>query len=136
MTVAVVGDRQSPHAARVQAYLQANGVSDATWYAPRNVDDVEQALRAGEVQRVVFPQTADFLELLWDELLTPEVWQTPGLRVEFAGPDGALLPEQIAGILETWGTWRRRRRRQRAVAGLLLSALAIAAAWILVALAR
>ena len=135
-SVAVICDPRSPEASAVQVYLGKRGVKDPAWYDPRDADEVEQAIRAGQVRRVVFPQTVDFLRLLWDEVLTPEVWQAPGLHVEFAGEDAAFSPAQIAGILAAWETWRHRRRQRRAIAGLILSAVAIAAAWTLVALAR
>ncbi len=116
--------------------MQAHAVRDATWYSPRDVSNLEQAVRAGAVQRVMFLQTADFLGLLWDEVLTPEVWQAPAVSVVSAGSGDALTAAQITDILAAWQTWRHRRRRQRAIAGLILSAVAIAAAWLLLALVR
>jgi hypothetical protein len=134
--VAVLCDPQGRAAPLVDAYLRASGVTGATWYAPPDVDDMEHAVRAGKVQRIVFPETTAFLAPLWDEVLTPETWQTLGVRVEFARSDDALTPAQLAGVVTSWQRWRRRRHRQRAIAGLILSAVAIAAAWVLVALAR
>jgi hypothetical protein len=116
--------------------LRAHGVTDAAWYAPSDVDDLDRAVRAGEVGRVVFPTLPDFLAVLWDEALTVDAWQAPGVAIEFAEPESRVAAAHVSAILARWGHWRRRRRRQRAVAGLILSVLAVAAAWVLVALAR
>lgn len=134
--VAVVCNRQSGAAAGVDAHLQAHGITDAVWYAPSEVDDVDRVVRAGQVARVVFPALSDFLAVLWDEVLTVEAWQAPGMAIEFAEPDNVVPAAQVSAILERWRQWQLRRHRQRAVAGLILSALAVAAAWVLVALTR
>jgi hypothetical protein len=135
-SVALVCNPQSERAPQVEQYLRTHDLGAVTRYAFRDVDHLEQAVRAGTVQRIVFPETADFLGLLWDDLLTPGTWQAPGLCIEFARAEDALTPAQIADVLTAWEAWHRARRRRRAIAGLILSVLAIAAAWILLALAR
>jgi peptidoglycan/LPS O-acetylase OafA/YrhL len=129
--VAVVCDRQGQDAAAVAAYLQGQGVADAVWYAPRDADQVDEAVRAGTVGRVVFPAWSDFLLVLWDDVLTPEAWPAAGVSVELVGGDGTA-----ATVLAEWQRWRRRQRRRRAWAGLVLSGLAVAAACVLLALVR
>ncbi len=59
-----------------------------------------------------------------------------GVAIEFAQPADAGAAGQVATILETWVQVRARRRRAQAVAGLVLSAGAVAAAFMLVALMR
>ena len=134
--VAVVCDRQDHAAALVEAYLRTHGGTDAEWYAPCDADEVDKAVRAGDVRRVVFPTLSAFLAALWDEVLTVEMWQAPGVGIEFADSECAVAPAQVAAILACWQHGRHRRRRQRAMAGLILSALALAAAWTVVGWAR
>jgi len=59
-----------------------------------------------------------------------------GFAIEFAQPADAGAAGQVATILETWVQVRARRRRAQAVAGLVLSAVAVAAAFMLAALMR
>jgi len=134
--VAVVCERGSTAVALVEDYLRARGVTDAGWHAPRDVDEVEDGLRAGQYRRVVFAGLADFLALLWEDALAVGRWRGAGVAIEFAQPADAGAAGQVATILETWVQVRARRRRAQAVAGLVLSAVAVAAAFMLAALMR
>lgn len=133
--VVVACDPQGSDAALVAAYLRDAGVADAAWYARRDAAELDKAVRAGGVQRVVFPTLAELLLLLSEEVLTVEAWQASGVCIGFARPAQALSPTEAADILARWLEHRRRRRRQRAVAGLVLSvaALAVACAVLLLA---
>jgi len=133
LSVAVVCDPSGPDAADVHGYLQARNLTQAAWFAPRDVDEVEKGLRSGRVRRVVFPRLADFLEPLWDEALHVEFWQASGVMVDFVEPGGAST---VAAIVDRWEKTRRRRRRRQVVAGLILSIAAMAAAFVIIALGR
>lgn len=130
--VAVVCERGGVAGALVEDYLRARGVTDAGWYAPRDVDEVEDGLRAGQYRRVVFAGLADFLALLWQDALVVECWQGAGVVIEFAQPADGGAAGQVATILETWVQVRARQRRAQAVAGLVLSGVAIGVAFVLV----
>jgi hypothetical protein len=134
--VAVVCDRHSEHAALVEEYLREQGVADAEWYLPRDVDEVDQALRAGQVRHVIFPTLDDFLAALWDEPLTLENWLAPSVSIELARPSGPTDAARAAALIASWRSYRERRRRAQAVAGVLLSAVAVAAAFVVLVLAR
>lgn len=134
--VAVVCERGGEDAARMERYMQTVGLADATWYAPRDLDDVDQSVRAGHVGRVIFPTLAGFLNALWSGSLSAAAWRACGTQVELAAGDESWTAAQLASLLECWDQSQQRQRRSRAVAGLLLSVLVIAAAFILLVVAR
>ena len=134
--VVVVCDRSQPDADKVQALLDRTGVTDAQWFAPRDVDDVDTTVRAGGVERVVFGGLREFLDAAWDDEIAPTAWHELGVRVEFAGPPGEDSNAIIAAVCQNWASWRRRHRQRQAVAGVLLSAVAIVAAFVIIWAAR
>jgi hypothetical protein len=134
--VAVVCERGGDDAAQVERHLQAMGLPDAKWYAPRDIADLDQAVRAGQVGRVVFPTAADFLNALWSGSLSVAAWRTRGAQVGIAASAEGWTAAHLAKLVECWDQAQQRQRRARAVAGLLLSALAIAAAFVSLLLAR
>ena len=116
----------------VTAYLRAS--DEPRTYALRDLDDLGRAIRAGQVDRVEFPTEVMLLASLWDGVLTAEDLRV--VKVELAPPaGGAGVAVSLAGLLTAWEAWSRRRRRQRTVAGLILSLVALAAAWGVLALA-
>lgn len=133
---AIVCDRNGAGAAIVGEYLRTQGVADTEWHLPRDVDEVDKALCAGRIQRVIFPALDDFLAALWDEPLTLDRWLAPEMRVEFAQPSGPSDAARAATLMASWQRYQALRRRTRAVAGLVLSAAAIAAAFVVLVLAR
>jgi hypothetical protein len=133
--VAVVCDRDAKHASRMETYLRAGGITGAQWYAPSDADDADKALRAGLVRRIVFVRMDDFLTALFEGLLAPQHWPGPDMPIELAEPPGPAGQAWLAAIVSSWSNWRRRRRFRQAVAGLVLSAAALLAAFCLLLLA-
>ena len=134
--VAVVCNRSDETAATIERYLQATRSGAARWFAPRDVDEVDAALRAGTVRRIIFPHLSAFLEALWNEPLTLDVWLTPETRVELAESSGPDDPARLRALVAAWQQTSRRQRRARAIAGLVLSVVALAAAFTLLAATR
>lgn len=132
----VVCDPHSPARAAVETYLQANGSAAAAWYAPRDVDDVDRRVRAGGVRVVVFPSVAELLDVVWTDGIALDAWLAAGTRVAFADATSAAAAACVPLIWTSWQRWRRRRRRQQVVAGLILSAAAVAAAFTLLFVCR
>ena len=131
--IAVVCDRNGDAASAVQAYLQSPNIADAAWFGPRDLDDLDRAVRDGRVRRVIFPRLADMLEGLWNEEIDAAAWLAAGVQIDLADcPAGACPPT----LLKSWQRWRTARRGRRAIAGLVLSVIALAAAFTLTWLAH
>ncbi len=132
-TVAVVCDPQGAEAGTVSAYLARCGLSEADWYLPRDVDEVDAAVQAGVVRTVVFPSIGAELMHAWDETADVGAWLAHGVAVHCAGEptDGAAW---LAAVWTNWRAWRVRRRRRQAVAGVMLGTVALAAACVLMLL--
>lgn len=127
---AVVCEKGGSQAATMQAYLQAEGLTDARWFATHDADDVDEAVRDGQVDRVVFTDLAALLDAIWDEEIQFDRWQSAGVVVSFVTPPE---PETTASaVYESWRVWHRRQRRRRAIAGAVLTAVALAAGFLLV----
>ena len=105
--VAVVCERGGDDAANVERYLQAAGLANAAWYAPCDADDADRALRAGQVQRAIFPTVPALLAALWDGSITVDCWVAPGVRVEIAAPGEHWTAAQLATLLVCWEQSRR-----------------------------
>jgi len=131
--VAIVCDRDTAGAPAVEAYLASQGVADAAWFAPRDLDDVDRAVADGRVRRVVFPRLIDMLEGLWNEEIDAAAWLAAGVQIDLVESPSAGCPPTL---LESCQRWRTARRARRATAGLVLSVVALAAAFTLACLSR
>ena len=129
--VAVICERHGDDSAAMEAYLQTQDVAEADWYAPRDVDDADKAVCEGRVGRVVFPNWPGFLDALWDEKIAFEHWLAAGVRVEFVTSPSPDTNTHLTDIFQSWQRWRQVRRRRQVAAGLLLSVVAVAAAFTL-----
>ena len=130
-TVAVVCDRRGRNTTIMEAFLQARSLAQARWYAPPDLDDVDRAVRRGDVRRVVFGDLNGLLEGIWNGELEFEQWSAVGTQLEFVEPPGQTAPAHVRTVFASWQRWSRRRRRRQLVAGVVLSVVALAAAFVL-----
>ncbi len=89
--VAVVCDPRGPDAPAMKTFLEARGLTRTTWHAPRDLDDVDQDVRAGRLAHVVFVRPDDLL----DGIFHGEV----ALRGECAYAVARLLLHQLVQCL-------------------------------------
>ena len=132
--VAAVCQQGSPDAPAMKTYLASHGVDQAQWTAPDDVHDVDRDVRAGTIRRVVFLRPDDLLTALWDQAIAAEQWLHAEVRVEFVESPGEHADPFVTATLESWSAWQRRQRRRQVTAGVVLSAAALALAFILVQL--
>ncbi len=130
--IIVICDPDGPAAAAVHDYLRANGLTAARWVTPRDIDEAEADLRRDSTVYVVVPRLEDLLIPLWSDRLDTSTWRAATNRITIiAAPEAAgSLPQ----LFDSWHIWRQRQRRSRAIAGLVLSLLAVAVAFMLLAL--
>lgn len=129
--VVAVGDRDGKDAAVMEAFLQAQGATEAPWYRPGDLDDVDRAVREGRVRRVVFDNLSTLLEGVWNGDIGFRMWLAKGTQVDFAEPPGQTTSAHVRAVFESWEQWHRRRRRRQVVAGVILSLVALVAAFLL-----
>ena len=130
-TVAVVCDERGSSAPTMRAWLDAHDVVAEHWFDPLDLDDLDQAVREGRFQRVVFKDLAALLDGIWDGEITFENWLRAGVRLEFVeSPDGAS-ESTINAVFASWQRWNRRHRRRQVVAGVVISAIVLVTAFVL-----
>jgi hypothetical protein len=119
--------------AAMEAYLARHGAGQTKWFTPGELHDLDRDVRRGRIGRVVFAGLADLLVGIWEEEIEFEAWPAE-VDIEFVEPAGDGAVQIVAA---SWRQWRGRHRRRQAVAGAVLSALVLAAAFVLcVVLAR
>ena len=131
-TTVVVCDPNPEDQAVVRAFLVGRKLEAARWYAEGQVDDLAREVEAGRIDRVVFldPQTA--LEGVWNEQTDLLGWISKyGVRIDCAVDSESAETGRLQTVVATWQVWRGRRKRQNAVAGILLSLIAVGAAFVL-----
>lgn len=130
-SVAAVCDKHSPDAARMDAYLREQGLS-ARWYALRDLDDVDREVCAGRTQQVVFLNWSDLLQGMWNREVSFDQWLKMQAEVRFVEAPGDTSAACLAAVSEAWSAHKRARRRRQAISGLILSLVAVAAAFAIV----
>jgi hypothetical protein len=130
--LAVIGRKDGDDANVVRGHLRtadASGdLSGAIWFAPRDLDDLQRAVREGTVRRVVFARLDYLLVGIWDEDIDPD--ELRRAAVEFAGQEDEDSPALVWHVLDRWCGWNRRRRRRQTAAGVVLIALVLAAVFL------
>lgn len=127
-TVIVVGDERGGGAAGVQEWLSAAGLTATRWLRPRDVDELPALLAELPQATVVFESLETLALALWNGELDGGAVLANAGRVCIAGtkaPD-----DDVAGpLLRAWGEFVGAHRRRRGIAGVILSIVAVAAAF-------
>ncbi len=134
--VVVICESHGAAAETVRGYLAARGIGQAAWVGPHDADEVERAIVAGRVRRVIWPDVAAWLTALWGGQIVASHWWQGGPTLEFADVAGPLDTSVVRAISAAWDTWHARHRRRRAAAGLILSVAALAAAFVVLLVCR
>lgn len=113
--------------AAVETHLAQWGIEQVKWYTPGELHDLDRDVRRGRVVRVVFGGLPDLLEGIWEEEIELGEWPEQ-VAIEFVKPPGERAVQLTA---ESWQQWRRGHRRRQALAGGIVSALVLAAAFVL-----
>lgn len=131
--VGVVCGPDDARKAALEAYLTRREIRDTKWFAPGELHDLDREVRRGRMQRVIFLDQSDLFEGIWEEEIVFEEWPA-SVALEFAESSG---DDAMRGLAASWRAWRQRHRRRQAVAGVVLSAIVLAASFVLcVLLAR
>ncbi len=128
VTVRAGHDREST--AVLDAYLSARGLATARRFEPKDDDDLNDALCAGEFDRVVFANLDALFQTVWTGHGELDRWKSAGVRIELASPpDGEPngWRATVDATYQSHARWRRNRRRGQIIAACILSVLAIAA---------
>jgi len=134
-SVAVVCDESGDDAKAVRAFLSIEALDEVRWFGRGGVDDVDRGVRSGGIVRVVFPRQAVLLEAMWSGEVDFEAWRRAGVRIDVVESSSAISEGQLVTIAASWKRWRCGQRRRQAVAGVVLSAVAVACAFGLIYLA-
>lgn len=130
--VAAVCDKKGPDAARMAAFLEAQGMSATRWYAIRDLDDVDADATAGRLGTVVFVSWQDLLEGIWTGEVNYGRWLAAGAKVRFVDSPRDDAAACLATLSQAWDRYDQKRRKRNAIAGLVMSFIVIAAAFILI----
>ena len=137
---AIAGRAGGGDADRLRAALARRGVDAkaARWFATTDFDELQEAVTSGEVTAVLFADVATMMEGMFDDRLRLHEWAARGVRIELLDTpsvgaslviaEGAVDARTLLAIEAAWRAWFVSRRRRRAIAGAVLSVLAILAA--------
>ncbi len=131
----IVCDRLGPSAARAEAAVGTRGIADPVWLAPKDVDDVDEKVRASEVGSVGFEDVGCLMRAVWDEEIHLERWFDAGVKIWFVEPPNdadAATVETVRQVHDSWRAWRAGQRRRQTIAGVILSAIALIGGFLLV----
>lgn len=129
----VIGSPDSPCAGVLRAALDRAGRPVEAWLAPRDADELERIVQGGGDVEVVFSTFDDYLTTLWSGRVPLPVWHK--LRIRCVLPETPLAQLPTGQVLDAWAAFTRAAARRRRMAALVLSALAMGAAALILALA-
>ncbi len=133
--IGVVCDRHGPEASRVEAYLDTVGLS-GRWYALNDLDDADRDVVRGRLDTVVFVRWQDLLEGIWNGEVSFDRWQERRVDLRFVESPGDDDRARLETVTRAWLRHKRAGRRRQIVSGIILSLVAIAAAFVTVQLSH
>lgn len=126
---AVVSDRPPPP--DVSRFLEANGLSDAACIRADKIDELHKKVLRNDFDAVVFPSITTALDAVWEGDARFEDWARAGVHVHVATSPPTDPGSLLAVVQADYDRWHGLRRRRHAVAGAVLSALALGAAFVI-----
>ena len=126
----------------IDGWLAGHAGVEIVEFAPKDDDDLDDALCGGRFDRVLFADLEALLATIWKGHARVDIWDAAGVRIELAqapsasdgAGDGKDDPSWRVFVSRTYASltlWRRRQRRRQITAAAILSALALAAMWVL-----
>lgn len=124
---AILGDERADAALRSHADL--SNAASVAWFRLRDADELAEAVREGAIDAVLVRGIDELVCGMLDGLIDLQEWRRCGVRIRIAGHDVDSAEEPLlAAISATAARWHATQRRRRAVAGCILSVIALAAA--------
>ena len=133
--VVIVCDENGPDADAMRAFLRGESLDAVRWYGADSVDDVDRGVRSGGIGRVVLPRQSVLLEAIWGGEVDFQAWSEAEVQIDVIESSTSDIGQGLALVAASWQRWRRGQRRRQALAGLVLSALAVGIAFGLICLA-
>jgi hypothetical protein len=130
-TIIVVCGARDAVADAARTRLGADGAA-ARWVPLRDRDHLDEFVAAG-ARRLIFRRREDLLEALWHNEVDVPAWLALDVRIEFlSDADGAADRDArwLADIAASWAAHRRRERRAQMIAAVILSIVALTAAFL------
>jgi hypothetical protein len=131
LTVAVVARIDGDEAQAIERRMTVQGRS-VRWVVPRDLDLVDRDVREGRVNRVIFGQCGDLLAGIWNGDVSFAAWRDTGVQVEFVESPGEDSAALLATVAHAWTRYRLAQRRRRLIGGVILSLIAVVAAFAIV----
>lgn len=113
----------------VREFLAQNGAWQAKHFLPKDDDEMNTAMMAGEFDRAVFANLDELLEAIWKGEAQVDAWEASGARIELARPplaDDAQWRSMLGEMYLSLRKWRKLQRRRQIIAAIILSCLALA----------
>lgn len=126
----LVSDRDPRHDPALQTSIRAAEIAESRLVDPRDLDDVDRIAAAGEVERVVFVRADDLLAGCWDAQIRVDEWPAE-IRIDVLDLPSIDARTFADVVGRSWRRWNQARRRRNAIAGVILSAIAVLAAFAL-----
>lgn len=114
----------------LENYLREQGVVNAARFAPKDDDELNDAVCSRRYQRVIFLKLDDLLDAIWTGHIEYNQWIALGVKIDlvlvpFPGP--VDWPRWIEKTTHSLNHFRRRQKKRQTTAAVILSLLALAA---------